>query len=543
MIKINQLKLKVDHTEAQLFQMILQTLRIQEAEITNWYIEKQSIDARKKPNIYYIYSVCVTVSNEPKLWSRLAKVKNNQMQQVTIKSYDYKPEGTLELEHPPVVIGSGPGGLFCAYELAIQGYCPILLERGASVEERVKDVEHFWNTGELNTESNVQFGEGGAGTFSDGKLNTGVKDPNGRNRRVLQTLVEHGAPKEILFDSKPHIGTDILVDVVRNMRKHIIELGGTVRFHSKVTGLDIQNNRIQGVIVNETTHIPTRAAVLAIGHSARDTFEYLHEASVPMEAKSFAIGLRVEHLQETINISQYGKGYPEKLPAAPYKLTANLPTGRGVYSFCMCPGGHVVNASSEEGLLAVNGMSYSKRDSKNANSAVVVTVNPEDYDDGTHSPLTGMYYQRALERQAFVAGKGMIPVQLYGDFCKNIPSTTTKSIIPEIKGQYFSTNLRQILPEFIGDSIAQGMELFGKKIQGFAHPDVVLSGVESRTSSPVRILRNKEMQSTVEGLFPCGEGAGYAGGITSAAIDGIKVFEAIASIYHPTKSDQPFTKN
>lgn len=534
MIKINQIKLKVTHTEEQLLRVILQTLRLNESDIKEWSIERRSIDARKKPNLFYIYSVGVTLHNEKAFAKKLERLKNNQIQQVNIKKYNHIPSGHTKLSNPPVIIGSGPAGLFCAYELALQGYCPILLERGGSVEARQKEVETFWNTGVLNPESNVQFGEGGAGTFSDGKLNTGVKDPYGRNRRVLEIFVEHGAPKEILFDSKPHIGTDILIEVVRNIRNHIIELGGTVRFHAHVTSLQMEHSKVTGVVVNQTEHVSSEVVVLAIGHSARDTFEYLHSQAVPMEAKSFAIGLRVEHLQETINASQYGENYPEELPAAPYKLTTNLSSGRGVYSFCMCPGGFVVNASSEEGLLAVNGMSYSKRDSKNANSAIVVTVNPNDYQTtilDAPSVLSGMYFQRELEKKAFQLGNGKIPVQLYGDYCENKPSDSMRSIVPEIKGKYLTTNLRQILPDFIGDSIEEGIRIFGNKIKGFSHPDAVLSGIESRTSSPVRILRNQDFQSDISGLYPCGEGAGYAGGITSAAIDGIKAFEAISNQY------------
>ncbi|MFI3208040.1 MAG: FAD-dependent oxidoreductase [Eubacteriales bacterium] len=533
MIKINQIKLKIDHSEEEILSSILRALSIRKEEIIEWHIDKQSIDARKKPQIYYIYSVSVTVANENQLLKRL---KNPNIQHIQPKVYDFKPSGTKKLEMSPVVIGSGPAGLFCTLELAKQGYRPILLERGASVEERLNDVENFWKTGDLNIESNVQFGEGGAGTFSDGKLNTGVKDPFGRNKRVLETLVAYGAPKSILYDSKPHIGTDILVDVVRNMRNHMIELGATVRFHAKVTGLNIENNQLCGLIINDKEELKTAIAVLAIGHSARDTFTYLYEHKVPMEPKSFAIGVRVEHNQSLIDAAQYGEGHSKKLPASPYKLTANLSSGRGVYSFCMCPGGWVVNASSETGLLAVNGMSYSKRDSGNANSAIVVTVNPSDYqrNSTTNTPLDGMYYQQDLEEKAFQLGKGNIPIQLFGDFCKNIATEDVKTIIPRMKGEYFTTNVRQILPSFIGDSIQEGMEVFGRKIKGFSHPDVVLSGVESRTSSPVRILRNQLFESDIRGLYPCGEGAGYAGGITSAAIDGIKVYEAIASRYKLT---------
>ncbi len=533
MIRINQIKLNVGHTEEQLLQSILHTLSIKETELIQWNIVKKSIDARKKPQIFYIYSVDVEVTNEIALHKKLAKRKNNQIQMVSPISYSHVPCGAKDLDNPPIIVGAGPAGLFCAYELAIQGYAPILLERGGAVEERRNDVEKFWETGILNTESNVQFGEGGAGTFSDGKLNTGVKDPSGRNKRVLETLVAHGAPEEILYDSKPHIGTDILINVVRSMRKRIIELGGSVRFHSKVTELIIEDNHIQGVRINHQKDqiLRSNIVVLAIGHSARDTFEYLYKAQIPMIAKSFAIGLRVEHPQELINISQYGKDYPKMLPASPYKLTANLASGRGVYSFCMCPGGYVVNASSEEGLLAVNGMSYSKRDSRNANSAIVVTVNPSDYGADDSQPLQGMYYQQMLEKRAYEAGQGNIPIQLYGDYCQNIASTEVRTVIPEIKGKYLPTNIRQILPEFLGDSIQEGMEIFGKKIKGFSHPDTILSGIESRTSSPIRILRNQEFQSEIKGLYPCGEGAGYAGGITSAAIDGIKVYEAISNQY------------
>lgn len=530
MIRINQIKLKVGHTEGQLVQSILRALSMKETEVIQWNIVKKSIDARKKPQIFYIYSVDVEVANEVPLHKKINKLKSNQIQIITPTSYGHIPCGTRSLAHPPIIIGAGPAGLFCAYELALQGYVPILLERGGAVEERKSDVETFWETGILNTESNVQFGEGGAGTFSDGKLNTGVKDPSGRNKRVLETFVAHGAPEEILYESKPHIGTDILIDVVRSMRNRIIELGGSVRFHSKVTELIIEDKRIKGVRINhqKETLLRSDIVVLAIGHSARDTFEYLHQAQIPMVAKSFAIGLRVEHPQELINISQYGEDYPAVLPASPYKLTANLASGRGVYSFCMCPGGHVVNASSEQGLLAVNGMSYSKRDSRNANSAIVVTVNPSDYGADETQPLQGMYYQQLLEKRAYEAGKGNIPIQLYGDYCQNIASTEVRTVIPEIKGKYLPTNIRQILPEFLGDSIQEGMDIFGKKIKGFAHPDTILSGIESRTSSPIRILRNQEFQSEIKGLYPCGEGAGYAGGITSAAIDGIKVYEAIS---------------
>ena len=548
MIKINQLKLKIEHTEADIFAKVLHELpNLNKADIKNWFIDRKSIDARKKTNLFYVYSIVIELEHEKQEEKLVKKMKNKNIQIISKKKYTFTAQGNQILIASPIVVGAGPSGLFCAYELALRGYCPIIVERGASVEERVKDVEDFWKTGVLNTESNVQFGEGGAGTFSDGKLNTGVKDPLGRNRRVLEVFVEHGAPEDILYDSKPHIGTDILIDVVRNMRNHILALGGCVLFHTKVSRLLIENQKVQGVEVvksdGTTDVLNSEVIVLAIGHSARDMFSHLQQECVPMEAKSFAVGVRVEHSQHMINQSQYGEIYSNQLPPSPYKLTANLASKRGVYSFCMCPGGYVVNASSEAGMLAVNGMSYSKRDSSNANSAIVVTVNPSDYLGENDDVLAGMYFQRELEQKAFACGQGKIPVQLYGDFCNNISSTGVKSIVPQIKGEFSPTNLRQILPGFIGDSILEGMQIFGRKIHGFDHPDVVLSGVESRTSSPVRILRNQEFESTVKGLYPCGEGAGYAGGITSAAIDGIKVFEAIATRYDIPKSDNAFIKN
>ncbi len=533
MIKVNQIKMPVEHTETDLHHALKCILKIRDQEIKRWYIDKQSIDARKKPDIYYVYSVCVELYNEELYWKKNQSSKNHQVQSITPKTYEYKPQGQTHLDKAPIVVGSGPAGLFCAYHLAEQGYKPVLLERGGSVEERLEDVEHFWQTGQLNTESNVQFGEGGAGTFSDGKLNTGVKDPFGRNKRVLEIFVEHGAPKSILYDSKPHIGTDILIHVVRSMRNRILEWGGVIHFHSKVTGLEMEDNEIKGVYVNESQYFPSPIVVLAIGHSARDTFTYLYERQIPMEAKSFAIGVRVEHPQSIIDDAQYGKGHAEMLPAAPYKLTANLESGRGVYSFCMCPGGYVVNASSEERRLVVNGMSYSKRDSHNANSAIVVTVNPSDYakTDLVCHPLQGMYYQRDLEEKAFYCGDGKIPVQTFGDFCAHTVSNALGSVNPVMKGAYTAANVRSILPDFMSASIEEGMHIFGKKIKGFDHMDSLISGIESRTSSPVRILRNDEYESRVSGLYPCGEGAGYAGGITSAAIDGIKVYEAIANRY------------
>lgn len=525
MLRIGQLKLNPNHDEKAMRNAIAKTLRISETDILKIQIQKRSIDARKKPDIKYVYTVDVSVANESKV---LKKQKGNQVSIATKKEYCFPNAGVEKLKTRPIIIGSGPSGLFCAYMLAEHGYRPIVFERGASVEERMADIEKFWETGVLNTSSNVQFGEGGAGTFSDGKLNTGVKDPFGRNRKVLEIFVENGAPEEILYLNKPHIGTDILIDVVRNMRNQIIAWGGEVHFHSKFVDFEIENEKLKSITI-ETNGNPQKyeanVLVLAIGHSARDTFQMLYKKKLSMEPKAFAIGVRVEHPQEWINVSQYGEGYPEILPASDYKVVTNLENGRGVYSFCMCPGGYVVNASSEEGMLAVNGMSYHSRAGANANSAIIVTVSPEDY--GANHPLSGMHFQRELEKKAYVEGNGAVPVQRFEDYCLNQPSKSLGTVIPQIKGKYRLANVRSIFPENIAESIEMGIKSFDRQICRFSDKDVILSGVESRTSSPVRIVRNDKLEVENTGIYPCGEGAGYAGGITSAAIDGIKIAEII----------------
>lgn len=531
MIRIGQLKLQPDHTEKDLLQKIAKTLHISERDVVSYQIKKQSIDARKKPDLKFVYTIDVTVKNETQV---LRKQKGNTVSLVKESPYVFKAIGELNMQHRPIIIGSGPAGMFCAYMLAQHGYRPILFERGASVGERKADVEAFWNTGKLNPNSNVQFGEGGAGTFSDGKLNTLVKDSFGRNKKVLEIFVENGAPKEILYMSKPHIGTDILVNVVRNMREKIIAWGGEVHFHSQFTDFELKEGKLQSITIvsNHTAHMyDAETLVLAIGHSARDTFSMLYEKNLPLTAKSFAVGVRVEHKQQTINDSQYGKNSPYHLPSAAYKVTANLENGRGVYSFCMCPGGYVVNASSEEGHLAVNGMSYHARDGENANSAIIVSVTPKDYP--SDHPLAGMYFQRELEQKAYNLGNGAVPVQCFGDFCNNEPTKKLGSITPHLKGAYVLTNVREIFPEEIARSLELGIKSFDRQIQGFANADTVLSGVESRTSSPIRIERNEEFQIANTGIYPCGEGAGYAGGITSAAMDGIKTAEMIAEKFAP----------
>lgn len=524
MIQISQLKLPCTHTQQELREKIERTLRIRPEELIEYSIEKQSIDARKKPQIFYVYTIHASVLQEKKVFKKVHS-KNITIVEKKVYQFPFHAENTPA--DRPVIIGSGPAGLFCAYMLAEHGFAPILLERGKAIEERKKDVDSFWETGKLNPESNVQFGEGGAGTFSDGKLNTLVKDPSGRNRKVLEIFVKEGAPEEILYVNKPHIGTDLLMNVVKNMRKTIQSNGGEVRFESKVTELCITDGKICGVVINKEQFLPAKSVILAIGHSARDTFEMLWEKQICMEAKSFAVGVRVEHPQKLINYAQYQMELPKTLPAASYKVTAQLSNGRGVYSFCMCPGGYVVNASSEEGRLAVNGMSYHSRAGENANSAIIVTVTPKDY--GSDHPLAGMEFQRKLEEKAFRLAQGKIPVQRYEDFCKNRATDSFGTVHPSMKGNYAPANVREILPEIVAASIEEGIRCFDQKLQGFADPDALLSGVESRTSSPVRISRDPStMEGSVKGLYPCGEGAGYAGGITSAAMDGIRMAEAVA---------------
>ena len=536
MIRINQVKLPVEHTSDALHKKVQELLKYKgpmDVEIV-----KRSLDARKKPQLFYVYVVDVSVpeKEESKL---LRRCHNNRIQKIEPVKYEF-PVKQYEGKVRPVIVGMGPAGLFCGYVLAKAGFRPILLERGKCVEDRSRDVEAFWETGHLNTESNVQFGEGGAGTFSDGKLNTLIKDKYGRNKEVLRIFVKHGAPEEILYDYKPHIGTDILKKIVRSMREEIIALGGEVRFETRVTDLLIAGDRIKGLVLNGEEELPAEHVVLALGHSARDTFSMLHKQKVAMKAKPFVIGIRVEHPQELINLSQYGKKEAGALGNAIYKLTAETSEKRGVYTFCMCPGGYVVNASSEERRLAVNGMSYSGRNSANANSAVIITIIPEDYGD-SKDPLSGVAFQRKLEEKAYQIGNGKVPVERYGSFKRAILRTKAQEapdgseiigmekFTPCIKGQWTEASVHEILPDALNRAFVEGMEAFGRKIRGFNGDEVFVEGIESRTSSPVRILRNESAQSiSAEGLYPCGEGAGYAGGITSAAMDGIFVAEQLA---------------
>lgn len=532
MIRISQVKLPISHSEQDLYEKTARLLRVPCSSLKTVTVVKRSIDARKKDQILFIYQVDVETGNGNE--AQIVKRANSpQIMIAPEERYHFPAPGTGVLNDPPLIIGSGPAGLFSGYLLAEAGYCPVILERGDAVDVRRTKVERFWNDGILDERSNVQFGEGGAGTFSDGKLNTMVRDPSGRNRKVLEILTEHGADPRILTDAKPHIGTDVLSEVVKNLRTHIISLGGRVVFGAQVTDLCVKQGHVTGVkaVLRDGQQIayPAETVILAIGHSARDTFSMLEALGVPMQAKSFAVGLRIQHPQRMIDRAQYGDADVGILGPASYKLTHQTRSGRGVYSFCMCPGGYVVNASSEQGRLAVNGMSNHDRAAKNANSALIVTVTPADY--GTDSPLSGVEFQKRLEELAFREGAGKIPVQLYGDFKENRVSSGWKDVEPEFKGQTHFADLHRTLPAWIAEPLIEGVETFGQKLEGFSRYDSILAGVESRTSSPVRILRSEHFESAVKGLFPCGEGAGYAGGITSAAMDGMKVAEEVARRY------------
>ncbi|RDU23070.1 NAD(P)/FAD-dependent oxidoreductase [Anaerosacchariphilus polymeriproducens] len=527
MIRIQQVKLELNHTKEDMFKVIEKTLRVSSHEIIAVEIVKKSIDARKKSEIKYVYTIDVEVKEPSEI---IKRTKNKHVSIAKKDFYQFPDPGINQMKSRPVIVGSGPAGLFCGLMLAKAGYAPILIERGESVEKRKITVDNFWDGESLNSESNVQFGEGGAGTFSDGKLNTLVKDPTGRNRKVLEIFVKAGAPEEILYINKPHIGTDILVDVVKNIRNKILEYGGDIYFDTCMKDLLIKDGKVSGVELKNHERILTDLVILAIGHSARDTFQMLSQKPlIEMTSKAFAIGVRIEHPQSLINNSQYGVKFHEILPNASYKLATTLENKRGVYSFCMCPGGYVVNASSEPKRLAVNGMSYHSRNSQNANSAIIVTVTPEDFE--YQGPLAGMEYQQRLEEAAYLAGEGRIPIQLFGDFCNNKSSTTFGDFDTCIKGNWKFSDLNQIIPKTVADSLKMGIMQFEHNIKGFSKEDAILSGVESRTSSPVRIPRDTFFESKVKGLYPCGEGAGYAGGIMSAAMDGLKVAEAIAKKY------------
>lgn len=523
-IRINNINLSIDDDFDVLEKKVCKKLNISKDKIVKLNIIKKSIDARKKNDIKFNYSVDIFCNGEKKI---LSKIHDKDIKSEEVNEIKPVQPGTEELKNRPVVIGFGPSGIFAALTLARQGYKPIVYERGESVEKRTETVEEFWRSGKLNLESNVQFGEGGAGTFSDGKLTTRIKDH--RCAFVLDELIKAGAPSEIKYESKAHVGTDLLKGVVKNIREEIKKLGGEVNFSSRLEKICHENGNLKSIIVNGK-EISCNALILAIGHSSRDTYEMLYKEGVSMDAKAFAIGVRIEHPQELINISQYGESYKHpKLHAADYRLTYQSERlKRGVYSFCMCPGGVVVAAASEEGRLVSNGMSYHARDLENANSALVVTVSPEDFEGD--SPLRGMEFQRYYEKLAFKLGGGnyKAPVQLVGDFLNDRKSTKLGSVTPSYTAGYEFKELKNCLPDYVIEALKEGIYNFDKKIKGYAMEDAVLTGIETRTSAPVTLNRNSSLESiNTGGLYPTGEGAGFAGGIISAAVDGIKVAEHI----------------
>ncbi len=526
MLRITELKLPLDHSE-NLKDALLARLDISAEQLIGYKIFRQGFDARKRNAVLLVYTVDVETTNEQNIIKRLADDPHISL--TPSCAYHFVTQAPKALVQRPVVIGTGPCGLFAGLILAQMGYRPIILERGKEVRERTKDTFGLWRKGVFNPESNVQFGEGGAGTFSDGKLYTQIKDPHHYGRKVLTEFVKAGAPDEILYVGKPHIGTFRLVTVVENIRATIESLGGEIRFQSRVDDILLDNGQVRGVVINGGETVSCEHLVLAVGHSARDTFKMLYDRGVYIEAKPFSIGFRIEHPQSMIDKCRWGSqaGHP-LLGAADYKLVHHCKNGRSVYSFCMCPGGTVVAATSEAGHVVTNGMSQYSRNERNANSGIVVGITPDDYPG---HPLAGIDFQRNLEARAFKLGGETYeaPGQLVGDFIANRPSTILGTVQPSYTPGVHLGDLSSALPEYAITAIREALPAFDKKIKGFAMDDAVLTGVETRTSSPIRIKRNEKFQSlNVKGLYPAGEGAGYAGGILSAAVDGIKVAEALA---------------
>ncbi|NOH60806.1 NAD(P)/FAD-dependent oxidoreductase [Vibrio sp. RE88] len=528
MIRLTEIKLPLDHEEEALIAAITKKLGISEDQVISFNVFRRGYDARKKTNILLIYTLDVVVENDEQLLAKFAD--DPHVKQTPDMEYKFVAKAPENITERPVVIGFGPCGLFAALILAQSGFKPIVVERGKEVRERTKDTFGFWRKRTLNTESNVQFGEGGAGTFSDGKLYSQVKDPNFYGRKVITEFVEAGAPEEILYVSKPHIGTFKLVTMIEKMRAKIIELGGEIRFSTRVDDIHMDGEQITGLTLSNGEEIQSRYVVLAVGHSARDTFEMLHDRGVYMEAKPFSVGFRVEHKQSMIDEARFGPnaGNPI-LGAADYKLVHHCKNGRTVYSFCMCPGGTVVAATSEEGRVVTNGMSQYSRSERNANSAIVVGIDPER--DYPGDPLAGIRFQRELESGAYVLGGENYdaPAQKIGDFLKGRDPSEIGDVQPSFTPGIHLTDISKALPDFAIEAIREAIPAFDKKIKGFASEDGLLTGVETRTSSPVCIKRGKDFQSiNLKGFFPAGEGAGYAGGILSAGIDGIKAAEALA---------------
>ena len=521
MIRIRNLVLHPGEAESSLLALAAKELKISRSAITTIKLCKRSIDARKKPDVRVIYTVDVQVKGDEAAVLRKAKNRNAEIAKYT--PY-VPPVCQKEPEHRPVVVGFGPAGMFAALILAQAGLKPIVLERGADADTRKEKVDAFFSGGKLDVKSNVQFGEGGAGTFSDGKLNTGTSDR--RIGYVLSQLARFGAGDDILIDAKPHVGTDVLIGVVKAIRNEIISLGGEVHFLTQVTNFEEKDGALRA-LMTENGRIDCRHAILALGHSARDTFEMLHKKNIPMEPKAFSMGVRIEHSQNAVDRAQYGTDQLP-LPAADYKLSVHLPDGESAYTFCMCPGGYVVAAASEEGGVVTNGMSYSGRSGENANSALLVTLKPEDFPEGT-SPLRGMYFQRELEQAAYRAGGGNYhaPCQYVGDFL-GMGTKNATLVTPTYRPGVTFTDLHDVLPQKISSTIEKALPELDRRLHGFADPGAVMTAPETRSSSPVRILRGEDLQSLrIRGLYPCGEGAGYAGGIVSAAVDGIRCAEAL----------------
>ena len=520
MILVRNLRLEPGESMDRLRQRAAKKLRVQEGDIADIYPVKRSLDARKKNDIHYTCSAAVTLRRGEE---RALKTAGKDAAPYEPPVYEIP---TVRADTRPVVVGFGPAGMFAALVLARAGARPIVFERGQEASKRAAAVEAFRQGGELDTESNVQFGEGGAGTFSDGKLNTGTHDR--RMFWVLREFAAHGAPQSATFDAKPHIGTDILIDVVQNIRREIIALGGEVRFETRLDGIETRDGAVCGAIIThggKSETLPCRHLILAIGHSARDSFQWLHGIGVPMERKPFSMGVRIEHKQAMIDFAQYGRER-DKLPPADYSLNVHLPDGTSAYTFCMCPGGQVFAAASEAGGVVTNGMSYSRRDGENANAALLVTLHTEDFPG--EGVLAGMEWQRKIERAAYAyTGSYRAPAQLVGDFLENRPSTGPGTVSPSYAPGVYWGDLRKVLPERITSVMQNAIPALGRKLKGFDDPDAVLTGPETRSSSPVRILRDDTMQSSLRGLYPCGEGAGYAGGITSAAVDGLRCAEAV----------------
>ena len=528
MLRVSNIKINIDDDKSKIVKLLLSKLKIKENELIKYHIYKESIDARRKGTINFVYTVDVEVKNEGKI------IKKGFKDVVEIKQPHYLgvQHGSAKIKYRPIVVGSGPAGLFAALVLAQRGYNPLLLERGLDVDERTKDINNFWNNRVFKNNSNVQFGEGGAGTFSDGKLTTRIKDI--RCRKVLEELVNFGSPDEILYSHKPHVGTDILKNVVKNIREEIKRLGGEVRFNAQVTDIEVENEKISAVIVNHKEKIDAESVIFAVGHSARDSYEMLYCKGVKIIQKPFAIGARIEHPQELINKSQYKEFYNHpRLGAADYRLIEHTSNGRTAYTFCMCPGGTVIASASNDFEVVTNGMSEHARDEVNANSAFLVNVTPEDF--GSKHPLAGIEFQRTYEKLAYeLGGKNYnAPMQLVGDFLNGKVTTDIGKVEPSYKPGVTYSDLRECLPEFVTNTMKEALVSLDNKLNGFAMYDAVLTGVETRSSAPVRIVRDEETLESVstKNLYPCGEGAGYAGGIVTAAVDGIKCAEKIIEKY------------